>query len=58
MAGIIISTVLNGILLGGVKLFYMLMLEPMNGLLYCTFLGFTVTTAVGANWKKIGYYLG
>ena len=58
MAGVIIGTLLNGVLLGLVKCFYMLMPAPMNELLYCTFLGFTVTTVCGAQWKKTGHYLG
>lgn len=49
---------LNGIMLGAVKLFYELTPIPMANLLYCTFLGFTVTFAVGAEVKKTGRFLG
>ncbi|OUQ21865.1 hypothetical protein B5E84_00980 [Lachnoclostridium sp. An14] len=48
---------LNGILFGLIKLFYEIVPAPMAELLYCTFLGFTVTYAVGAEWKKAGHYV-
>lgn len=47
MSEVIVACVLNGVLLGAVKLFYLVVPEPMSGLLYCTFLGFTVTYAAG-----------
>lgn len=49
---------LNGMLFGLVKLFYEMAPVPMTNLLYGTFLGFTVTTAVGAEWRKGKEYLG
>lgn len=51
-----LAFVLNGALLGLIKLFYELV-PPMSGLLYCTFLGFTITTAVGAKAAQTGAYL-
>lgn len=48
---------LNGIMFGLIKLFYESVPEPMSGLLYCTFLGFTVTFAVGGQAKEFGNYL-
>lgn len=54
----ILACCLNGILLGVIKLFYELVPEPMSNLLYCTFLGFTVTLAVGAQIRELGDYLG
>lgn len=53
MSAVILACVLNGLMLGLVKLFYLLVPEPMNGLLYCTFLGFTVTYAAGASAENI-----
>lgn len=49
---------LNGVMFGLVKLFYEAAPVPMNALLYCTFLGFTVTFAVGAEAKNLAAYCG
>ncbi len=50
---------LNGLLFAVLKCFYEVvpMPMPMHDLLYCTFLGITVTGAVGACWRKIPCYL-
>lgn len=47
MLYVIMACALNGLLLGVIKLFYLLVPEPMNSLIYCTFLGFTVSYAAG-----------
>ena len=48
---------LNGIMFGAVKWFYEILPMPMHEILYCTFLGFTVTTAVGARRRELPLYL-
>lgn len=53
MLSVLLACVLNGLMLGLVKLFYLLVPEPMSGLLYCTFLGFTVTYAAGVPAENI-----
>lgn len=54
----VLACFLNGIMFGMIKLFYEIVPHPMNGLLYCTFLGFTITFAVGADKKQIKEYFG
>lgn len=49
---------LNGLMFGAVKWFYEIISLPMHGVLYCTFLGFTVTFSVGAKREALGAYLG
>lgn len=53
-----LAFLLNGIMFGMIKLFYELVSHPMNGLLYCTFLGLTVTFSVGADKRQIRAYFG
>ena len=53
----LVACFLNGVMFGLIKLFYESVPAPMNDLLYCTFLGFTVTFAVGGNVKEFGKYL-
>ena len=48
---------LNGVMFGAVKWFYEMVPMPMHEILYCTFLGFTVTAAVGARRKDVPLYL-
>ena len=54
---IILACALNGLMFGGIKWVYELSPMPMTLLLYCTFLGFTVTSCVGAKAEKAGIYL-
>lgn len=54
----VLACSLNGLLFGGIKLLYELAGGNFSGLLYCSFLGVTVTLAVGAQWKEVPYYLG
>ena len=57
MKKIIAACSVNGVMFGFIKLFYELTPLPMTVLLYCTFLGFTVTFAVGADAKKFLQYM-
>jgi hypothetical protein len=50
------ACLLNGVMFGLVKFFYEAIPVPMSSLLYCTFLGFTMTFAVGAEAGKLGAY--
>lgn len=58
MKNLNLACLLNGIMFGLIKLFYEIVQAPMSAILYCTFLGFTVTFAVGAQSRKMGAYLG
>lgn len=51
------ACLLNGLLLGALKWFYEMVPAPMSGLLYCTFLGFTVTAASGSRPERLPHYL-
>ena len=53
-----LACALNGFLFGGVKLFYEFCGGSFAELLFCTFLGITVTLAVGAEGRKLPFYLG
>ena len=57
MKKILAACGINGLMFGFIKLFYEFTPLPMTMLLYCTFLGFTVTFAVGADTKKFLQYL-
>lgn len=58
MKNTMLALSLNGIMFGLIKLFYELVPKPMSALLYCTFLGFTVTFAAGARVRETAAYLG
>jgi hypothetical protein len=47
------ACVLNGIMFGIAKLFYEVVPVPMHNLLYCSFLGFTVTSATNPEMNSI-----
>ena len=58
MRNTMLALFLNGVMFGLIKLFYEIVPEPMSVLLYCTFLGFTVTFSVGAQIRELRAYLG
>lgn len=54
----VFACALNGLLFGAIKLFYELIGGMFSTLLYCAFLGITVTLSVGAGRKEALSYLG